>query len=113
MTRRLSRLAVALVLPALLGVSAPVVAASTPYAAGIRELVENAPDYGVRNFYKQRGYRPLWLRDGRVGPEVARLLAVLRAVEGGSGRRTAALEQAIDRANSTDPHAAACAELML
>ena len=106
-----------LVLPTLLGVAAAADAAPASYAVGLESLVEASPDYGVRNFYKQRGFEPLWFRDGRTGPEVARLLRVLRAVEGEAGRfgrrRLAALEDAVADARSADPRAVARAELML
>jgi murein L,D-transpeptidase YcbB/YkuD len=116
MTRSLSKSAVGLLFPTLLGAAAAT-AAPAPYTGGLQALIETSADYGVRNFYKQRGFQPLWIRDGRVGPEVARLLAVLRDAAGGSGpvgeRRMAALERAVKDARSADPRAVARADLLL
>jgi murein L,D-transpeptidase YcbB/YkuD len=116
-TRSLSKLLTGFVLPPLLGVAAPVLAGPAPTVGGLEALVESSSDYGIRNFYKQRGFRPLWLKDGRVGPDAARLLAVLRAAAGDAGRvgerRIAALEQAVADARSADAGALARAELML
>ena len=77
---------------------------ATPTAAAVAPI-----DVGeeVADFYRDRGFRPLWIAAGSIRPEARRLL------DRASGSERAELEAAISLAESGDDHALARAELLL
>lgn len=74
-------------------------------------------DRAVRAFYRDRGYRPLWIRGGAPGPEADAVLRLLETADADGldpdDYRPRALAEALDRARSGDPRAVADAEMML
>jgi murein L,D-transpeptidase YcbB/YkuD len=110
---------------AVIGWSAVLTAASLPaqsldraapdaVTAAIQDA--NAPRE-VEAFYRARAYRPLWIRDGAIGPEAE---AVVRLIETSDldgldpdDYRPRALVAALNRAASGSPQALAKAELLL
>ncbi|HWW56793.1 MAG TPA: L,D-transpeptidase family protein [Sphingopyxis sp.] len=94
--------------------AAPAAQAATPaLASAIRE--EAGGD--VKRFYAARGYKPLWVRAGKVGPEAATLLGYLSTASR-DGLKSSAydlekLEELITRARSSDPQALARADVTL
>lgn len=103
--------------PAIIGLA--VIASPAPARAGetLQNLVAAKADYGVRNFYRQRDYRPLWFVDGRPGTAARRMIAIFRNA-GADGTtidpsRIELLERAVASAGSGDPSNVARAEFML
>lgn len=71
----------------------------------------------LKDFYRARGYWPLWVHDGAVGKEAARLLALIASadLDGLEPRRyeLRRVQEAIDQAADGSPPALARAELRL
>lgn len=71
----------------------------------------------LKDFYRARGYWPLWIHDGAVGKEAARLLALIASadLDGLEPKRydLRPVEEAIDQASDGSPEALARAELRL
>jgi murein L,D-transpeptidase YcbB/YkuD len=87
----------------------PDVAAALAKADGDREL---------KTFYRARGYRPLWIRGGTIGPEAERALELLVTADHDGldpdDYRPRAVAEALDRGlESGSPKALAKAEMML
>ena len=94
--------------------AAPAAQMATPaLAAAIRE--EAGGD--VKRFYAARGYKTLWIRAGKVGPEAATLLGYLSTASR-DGLKSSSydlekLEELIARARGGDPQALARADVAL
>ena len=82
-------------------------------AAAIRERAGGK----VRDFYKARGFWPLWAANGRIGSEASRLIAFIEEAHLDGLRPSSydpdALRSAVEDAASADPFAVARAELAL
>ncbi|KQZ73456.1 hypothetical protein ASE06_13840 [Sphingopyxis sp. Root214] len=87
--------------------------ASAPLTAAIRE--EAGGD--VKRFYAARGYKPLWVRAGKIGPEAVALLGYLSTASRDDLKSSSydleKLEQLIARARGGDPQALARADIAL
>lgn len=74
-------------------------------------------DRDLRDFYKARGYRPLWVRGGAVGPEAYRLLDLIGSADldglEPDEYRPDHLAERIDDAGDGSPRALARAEMAL
>jgi len=70
-----------------------------------------------KRFYAERGFRPLWLREGKIGPEASMLMGFLKTAQYDglrpSSYRVEKLSDAIQNARGGDPKAVARAELAL
>jgi len=94
-------------------------AAAQPAPAGVETAVRAAVrgDREIARFYEARGHRPLWLRNGVVGPEAEQLLALITtsAADGLVPRtyRPHALVEAVERAQRGSPRDLARAEMLL
>lgn len=68
-------------------------------------------------FYAERGFRPLWLRSGKIGPQAATLIAWLESAELDGLRPSSygvdRLREQVAAARAGDPRAVAHAELAL
>jgi len=102
----------------LAALSAPV-AVAQPAPGGLETAVRSAVrgDREVARFYEARGYQPLWVRNGMVGPEAYQLLDLI-ATAGADGLsprvyRPDAVEAAIRRAEEGSAKALARAEMLL
>lgn len=87
------------------------------FAAPLANAIREEAGGDVKRFYAARGYKPLWVRAGKVGPEAAMLLGYLSTARF-DGLKPAPgdvrdLEQAIARARGGDPRALAHAEVEL
>lgn len=94
--------------------AAPAVQATSPALVGaIRE--EAGGD--VKRFYASRGYKPLWVRAGKLGPEAAVLLGHLSTASRDDLKSSSydleKLEALIARARGGDPQALARADVAL
>ena len=102
---------------ALLGLSVPVSAATSPELPGVAIQVSPSAAQAVDSFYASRGGSPLWLRSGADSGAARQLIGVLdRAPLDGlaSGPALAAQAQAlIARAQSGDPAALSAADRLL
>jgi murein L,D-transpeptidase YcbB/YkuD len=102
---------------ALLGLSAPVSAATSPELPGAAAQVSPSAIQAVDSFYASRGGAPLWLRSGAESGAAHQLIAILdRAPVDGlaSGPALAAQAQALmARASAGDPAALASADRLL
>lgn len=87
--------------------------ASAPLTAAIRE--EAGGD--VKRFYAARGYKPLWVRAGKIGPEAAVLLGYLSTASRDDLKSASydleKLEALIARARGGDPQSLARADVAL
>ncbi len=98
-----------------------VAAAPEPALAqgGLTEAVRSAVrgDREIARFYQQRGYQPIWVRGGTLGPEAQQLLHLLETAEAdGLNPRTYrpnAVADAIEEAAGGAPRALARAEMLL
>ena len=92
-------------------------AASAETAPALRAALQAAAEPGLARFYGPRHYRPIWVKNGFLVPEAARMIAMTRDAELDgmvSARELASeLERAVNRAGSGDPRDQAYAELML
>ena len=74
-------------------------------------------DRELRDFYKSRQYRPLWLQGSSVSPAAGRLLELLESAEldgiDPERYRPRAIAEALDRASEGSPKALAKAEMLL
>jgi murein L,D-transpeptidase YcbB/YkuD len=109
-----------LVLAALLasaGAASPALAQNAPAAVTAALKAQKDGSKEVRAFYEARGYRPLWLHGGRVGPAALHLLDIVDSAyfDGLEPRRLKAgkLDSALSSAESGSPRAIAEAELLL
>jgi murein L,D-transpeptidase YcbB/YkuD len=94
-------------------------AAAQPGGGSIEGAVRSAvrADREVERFYQARGYRPLWVRGGAVGPEAVQLLQLIKTA-GADGLvprtyRPHVLVEALQRAQGGSPKALARAEMLL
>ena len=94
-------------------------AAAQPGGGSIEGAVRSAvrADREVERFYQARGYRPLWVRGGAVGPEAVQLLQLIETA-GADGLvprtyRPHVLVEALQRAQGGSPKALARAEMLL
>jgi murein L,D-transpeptidase YcbB/YkuD len=121
-TRRIPHGGIALILLATLAVTpaaavAPAPGVATSQAGDIAGGIARQAKGAVRRFYAARGFRPLWLKDGRPG-RAAGLLAdhLMNAAADGlkpTRYKVGELRGTIDAARGGDPAAAVRAELML
>lgn len=92
-------------------------AASASSEPAIAAALRDQADGEAKRFYAERGYRPLWVRAGKIGASAETLLAWLdsAALDGlkPSSYRTDRLRQQVALARSGDPQAVARAELAL
>jgi murein L,D-transpeptidase YcbB/YkuD len=102
-----------------LGLAVSTPAFAQPGGAGLEGAVRAAArgDQEVARFYEQRGYRPLWVRGGMVGPEARQLLQLIETA-GADGLvprtyRPHVLVEALDEADRGSPKALARAEVLL
>ena len=99
--------------------AAPMPAFAQPAAASLTAELQQAPGAGgeVRDFYRARNFRPLWIRGNRLGPEADILLRLLQTAEldGLNPRRyrPQAVAEAIAAARTGSPEALARAEMLL
>ena len=95
--------------------SAPALAAPAASLAQDQVALAIRAEVGgwMARVYRERGYRPLWAKDGRIGPAAAALLDALDTADrdGLKPRDTRRLREAIDRAAT--PQEVARAELAL
>lgn len=88
-------------------------------ASGVSAALQSAKDASreVRAFYQARGYRPLWTRGGRVGPDAVHLFDLIETahLDGLDPRkfRPGKLASILTRADSGSPKALAAAEIAL
>lgn len=100
-----------------LGLSTPALAQPGP--AGLEAALRSAvrSDRELARFYQTRGYRPLWVRGGRVGVEAEQLhrLLVTATADGLAPQayRPAAIVEAVERADEGSARALARAEILL
>ncbi|HWT12505.1 MAG TPA: L,D-transpeptidase family protein [Allosphingosinicella sp.] len=82
-----------------------------PPTAPIARAAEPPLDLGedIAAFYRDRGFRPLWVERSALRPEAGRLLAMLA----GAGRRDSELAAAVRAAGNGDPRALTRADLLL
>ena len=85
-------------------------------AAVARAIADEAGGW-LKRFYKDRGYRPLWVSGGRIGPQAATLIGYLRSA-GLDGLKPSSydiddLSEAVAKARGGDPELVARAELAL
>ena len=89
--------------------------ASGPFEAALREARISNDD--VRDFYRARSFRPLWVAGGRLGPEADALLRLIETAEAdgldSDDYRPRALAEAVGEARSGAPEALARAEVLL
>jgi L,D-transpeptidase YcbB len=96
----------------------PAMAAEGPSARQVKSAVQSTSDVGIRDFYKRRDYRPLWLDgNGRLRSEAGQL-AVLIASSHVDGLNPedfglSQIRNAINGAQMGDARAAARAEMLL
>lgn len=85
--------------------------------AAVAEAIRDRAGGAIDRFYRERGYRPIWIAGGRVGPAAATLIEYLdRADLDGlkpSRYHPDALRDAVARADGGEPDAVADAELRL
>lgn len=86
-------------------------------AASVAAQIKASADGKLRSFYRTRGYWPLWVRDGKVGPEADRLIE-LTSTASLDGLKSSKydvddLRKTVDAARSGSPEALAKAELEL
>ena len=83
------------------------------FAAALRDEADGA----VKRFYAERGYRPLWVRGGQIGPQAGALLGWIESAEldglKPSSYRTGRLRELIGEARGGDARALARAEIAL
>jgi murein L,D-transpeptidase YcbB/YkuD len=95
----------------------PALAAPAAQSMSIADAIRAEADGDVRRFYAARGWKPLWVRGGKVGPEAATLLGYLSTARFDDLRPSSYdvrdLEEAIARARGGDPRALARAEVEL
>jgi murein L,D-transpeptidase YcbB/YkuD len=100
-----------------LGAATPASAQPVSPQAVRAALIEEGGNGDVRAFYGARDYRPLWVRNGAIRPEAARLVALVESARldglkpGSYGLR--GLRSALEDARGGDPRALAEAELAL
>ncbi|MGS1017321.1 L,D-transpeptidase family protein [Allosphingosinicella humi] len=110
---------------------AGLMAAATPAPAIAQPGTANRPDTAyqvaveirssvgrdIRAFYRDRGYRPLWIKDGTIGPEADRLIEYLETADldglDPADYDSGALGRAVDKARGGSPEALAKAEIKL
>lgn len=96
----------------------PALAAPAPAATGsLASAIREEAGGDVRRFYAARGYKPLWMRAGKIGPEAVTLLGYLSTASR-DGLKSSSydlekLEALIARARGGDPQALARAEVAL
>lgn len=102
---------------ALLGLSVPVSAATSPELPGVAIQVSPSAAQAVNSFYASRSGAPLWLRGGAESPAARELIGILdRAQLDGLDSGPALAVQAEDllvRAQSGDPAALSAADRLL
>ncbi len=95
---------------------APAIAASAQ-AQDLTAEIRGQAKGGVKKFYAERGFRPLWTVDGRIGPSAAPLLRYLSSADlDGLNPRSFDLDELrakLDGAKSGDPRDVARAEVAL
>ena len=87
------------------------------FAAPLANAIREEAGGDVKRFYADRGFKPLWVDGGKVGPEAAMLLGYLSTARFDGLKPSAYdvrdLEEAIARARGGDPRALARAEVEL
>ena len=83
----------------------------------VQAAIESSADRELRDFYRARAHRPLWLRGDAPGPEADRLLALIRnahmdGLDPGD-YKPRALEAALGKSRGGSPKALGKAETML
>ena len=96
---------------------APASAAAQPVPPSVAEAIDSDAGSDLQPFYAARNYRPLWIRDGAVGPEAKSLLALLKSADLDgldSGRyRPRTIEKAIEKSDDGTAESLARVELLL
>lgn len=88
-------LMLACLLAAPLGSWAPTSAAAPAHSGVIVPILPPlALDPEIAGFYRDRAYRPVWVRDGGLRPEAARLETLMRGTDAGAAELRAALAEA-------------------
>ncbi|OHD01589.1 MAG: hypothetical protein A2885_03240 [Sphingopyxis sp. RIFCSPHIGHO2_01_FULL_65_24] len=108
---------------ALMATAAPVVASAAPAkapatasaATGLDSALREQAGGDIKRFYAERGYKPLWVRAGRIGPQADTLLGYLASadLDGLKPYRVDKLRALIRDAQGGNPEAVARAELAL
>jgi L,D-transpeptidase YcbB len=112
------RIPVALMMMSLAGaLSGPPAFAASAQSQDLTAEIRSAAKGGVKKFYAERGFRPLWAVDGRIGPSAAPLLRYLASSDlDGLNPRSFDLDdlrEKLDSAKSGDPRAVARADIAL
>lgn len=85
--------------------------------AAIALAIKEEAGGALKHFYRERGYRPLWIEDGRIGPEADKLIGFLSTAELDGLKPSSydpdELAEAVDKARDGDPRDVARAELKL
>lgn len=95
----------------------PKAARAAPVPAAVLDAMREEAGGDLQRFYAERGFRPIWVRQGGVGPQAATLIAYLESarLDGlkPSSYDVDSLRASVARARSGDPQALAHAELAL
>lgn len=85
--------------------------------AAIALAIKDEAGGALKHFYRERDYRPLWIEDGRIGPEAGKLIGFLSTAELDGLKPSSydpdELAEAVDKARDGDPRDVARAELKL
>ena len=96
---------------------APALAQPTPEAIQAALRGQRIQEREIRDFYEARNFRPLWVRDGTLGPEADALLRIIQSghIEGLNPRdyRPNELAEEIDEGREGRARRLARAELLL
>lgn len=98
-------------------IAAPKAARAAPVPAAVLDAMRAEAGGDLRRFYAERGFKPLWVRPGGVGPQAATLITYLDSA-GLDGLKSSSydvdeLRALVARARTGDPQALADAELAL
>ena len=112
-----ARIPQALLVAALLTGTAHARAGDAPVAAPIAQAIADQAGGAIKRFYRTRHFQPLWITNGRLGPQADTLLGDLRTA-GLDGLKPGdydidGLSRRIDAARSGNPEALARAEIAL
>lgn len=92
-------------------------AAAAPASAALTAAIREQAGGDLKRFYAERGFRPLWVRAGKIGPQAGTLIAWLESADldglRPSSYDVADLRDILADARTGDPHAVARAELAL
>lgn len=92
-------------------------AAAAPAPAALTAAIREQAGGDLKRFYAERGFRPLWVRAGKIGPQAGTLIAWLESADldglRPSSYDVADLRDILADARTGDPHAVAHAELAL